>query len=109
MRALALGLGLAFAGCTGVYDAVDKLTGGPEQRAARAAADEVKCRELGFKPGTDGYGNCRLKLDEIRAIKNAADQNAAAVRQAGDNKEGMSLLCKDAIGRGDRGGTFVHC
>lgn len=39
---------------------------------ARQAADDAKCRELGFKPGTEGYGNCRLKLEEIRTIRNAA-------------------------------------
>lgn len=43
----------------------------PEQvaaeRAARAAADDQECRELGFRPGTEAYGDCRLRLREIRA------------------------------------------
>jgi hypothetical protein len=36
---------------------------------SREAADGAKCRDLGFKPQTEPYGNCRLKLEEIRAIK----------------------------------------
>lgn len=39
---------------------------------ARQAADDAKCRELGFKPETDAYGNCRLQLEQIRATKQAA-------------------------------------
>ncbi len=33
------------------------------------AADHQECINLGFVPGTEGYGNCRLKLREIRAIE----------------------------------------
>jgi hypothetical protein len=36
-------------------------------------ADDTKCRDLGFKPQTEGYGNCRLKLEEIRAIKESGE------------------------------------
>lgn len=36
---------------------------------ARMAADTAKCVELGFKPGTEAYGNCRLQLEQIRASK----------------------------------------
>lgn len=36
-------------------------------------ADDAKCRDLGFKPQTEGYGNCRLKLEEIRAIKRSGE------------------------------------
>jgi hypothetical protein len=38
---------------------------------ARRAADEAKCRDLGFKPGTEAFSNCRLQLEQIRAIKQA--------------------------------------
>lgn len=38
-----------------------------QRKAAREAAHDAKCREYGFKPGTEGYGNCRLKLEHIRA------------------------------------------
>jgi hypothetical protein len=34
-----------------------------------AAADNQECIELGFEPGTEAYGNCRLKLREIRAME----------------------------------------
>lgn len=37
-----------------------------------AQADDRECRELGFEPGTEGYGNCRLKLREIRALERQA-------------------------------------
>ncbi len=35
--------------------------------AAQAQADARECQSLGFKPGTNGFGNCMLKLKEIRA------------------------------------------
>jgi hypothetical protein len=34
--------------------------------------DDKKCRQLGFKPGTESYGNCRLQLEQIRATRAAA-------------------------------------
>lgn len=43
----------------------------PEERAIRLAeqeaADQAQCQRLGFKPGTEAFGNCMLKLVEIRA------------------------------------------
>jgi len=36
------------------------------------AQDDANCRELGFEPGTEAYGNCRLKLKEIRAQERAS-------------------------------------
>ena len=36
------------------------------------AADHQECIDLGFVPGTEGYGNCRLKLREIRAMERQA-------------------------------------
>jgi hypothetical protein len=36
-------------------------------------ADHAKCRDLGFRPQTEAYGNCRLKLEEIRAIKESGE------------------------------------
>jgi len=35
--------------------------------AARAAADDTKCRSFGFVPQTEGYANCRLELERLRA------------------------------------------
>ena len=43
----------------------------PEQRAALEAAqqqaDANECQKLGFKTGTDAFGDCMLRLREIRA------------------------------------------
>lgn len=41
---------------------------------ARTAADDRKCREFGFNPGTEAYGACRLKLEQIRATERANNQ-----------------------------------
>lgn len=41
------------------------------ENAKIAAEDDENCRELGFEPGTEAYGNCRLKLKEIRAQERA--------------------------------------
>lgn len=37
------------------------------EQARLDAVDNQNCIDLGFKPGTEPYGNCRLKLKEIRA------------------------------------------
>ena len=39
---------------------------------ARRTVDDAKCREYGFKPGTEAYGNCRLQLEQIRATRDNA-------------------------------------
>lgn len=51
-------LGLALSGCVTKQE-ID-------------AADDQECVELGFVPGTEAYGNCRLKLMEIRAMERQA-------------------------------------
>ncbi len=91
-------LGLALAGCAA------------ERIEARKAADDAKCREFGFEPRTEAYGFCRLQLEQIRAIEWASVQtrrSAAQPTQSG--KQGLSFMCKDAISRGDSGGTFIFC
>jgi hypothetical protein len=35
--------------------------------ASHAENDEAKCRSMGFKPGTQSYGHCRLQLENNRA------------------------------------------
>jgi hypothetical protein len=40
---------------------------------SKDVADDAKCRDLGFKLQTEAYGNCRLKLEEIRAIKESGE------------------------------------
>jgi hypothetical protein len=37
------------------------------EQARLDAIDNQNCVDLGFKSGTEPYGNCRLKLKEIRA------------------------------------------
>lgn len=65
MKGLLLGLAivapLGFAACAD-----------PAAEQARLdAADHRNCVELGFKPDTEAYGNCRLKMKEIRAREEA--------------------------------------
>lgn len=43
-------------------------------RMQREAEDHNECMKLGFHPNTDAYGNCRLKLMEIRAVNRAANR-----------------------------------
>lgn len=44
------------------------------EKARLDAADHQNCLDLGFKPGTEAYGNCRLKMKEMRA-KNEGSQS----------------------------------
>jgi hypothetical protein len=41
------------------------------EQARLEAEDHKNCVELGFEPNTEAYGNCRLKMKEIRAKENA--------------------------------------
>jgi hypothetical protein len=110
-------------GCAGGYDgavnstndALDRALGRPtkaERHAANQAADDARCRELGFQPKTEGYGNCRLQLEQIRATQDAANaQRMAATASSMGTAQPprLSLLCKDSLARGDQGGAFIHC
>lgn len=62
VAALAASLLLAapLSGCAGDREA---------EIAAQNAADHQSCLDLGFEEGTEAYGNCRLKLREIRAAE----------------------------------------
>lgn len=62
---LGLGLALGLAGCT---SAADKAA----EQARLEEIDHRACLDLGFQPNTPEYGNCRLKLKEIRAREEAA-------------------------------------
>jgi hypothetical protein len=83
--------------------AVREWTDPGAAREAREAADDSKCRRYGFKPRTEGYGNCRLQIDQIRATKNAS----VSRRDEGSAK--LSMLCTEALSRGDNGAAQVHC
>jgi hypothetical protein len=110
-------LGLALAGCNAttndgtpiVRDGT--LTGFIREAASpgatykmRAAADDAKCIQLGFRPGTDTYGNCRLQLEQVRATR----ESAPVPRQPGAQQD-LSFMCKDAVARGDGGGIRTFC
>lgn len=43
-----------------------------EIEARQAALDEAECVKLGFTPGTEGFGNCRLQLRILRAQESGA-------------------------------------
>lgn len=48
-------------------------TSAEEQEAQQRLADRQHCKELGFKEGTEEFGNCILKLREIRARQEIND------------------------------------
>lgn len=62
-------LGLALIGCAS--DAQWFPPGGGLYGRSAEAIDDEKCHELGFKPETEAYGNCRLQLEQIRATERA--------------------------------------
>lgn len=85
MRAIAiLCLTLPLAGCA-VYEnsifappiPVQVVRAQAEAERHAAAQDDPKCQELGFKPGSEAYGNCRLQLQQIRATRAAANATSA--------------------------------
>jgi uncharacterized protein YceK len=105
-------LSVALAGCSSYIERLKAQEKAAED--ATKAADDVKCREFGFKPGTDGYGNCRLQLEQMRVAKSggvASDPTTPAPTSLPplQGQQGLSLLCKDALARGDRAAGFVHC
>jgi hypothetical protein len=59
----------------GLLCAIGNLFGPSQSPEALAAADDAQCRGYGFKPQTEGYANCRLKLTELRANAQAAAQS----------------------------------
>ncbi len=107
-------LGLALAGCADDGEWFPR--GGGLYGRSVEARDDAKCREFGFEPRTEAYGNCRLQLEQIRAIERASVQprrSAAQPTQGG--KQGalfmtdLPFMCKDAISRGDSGAVFIFC
>ena len=109
------GLALALAGCAANWETDGTFTGFVKEVAnpgstyearqaaekAQQAANDAKCRELGFKPETDAYGNCRLQLEQIRATKQAA----AAQRAAAQNRQHQPR-CRQGE---QHDGNFVFC
>ncbi len=63
-RGLALAGPLFLAGCE---TAADRAA----EQDRQNAADTKNCTDLGFKQGTDAFGNCMLKMRELRASKDS--------------------------------------
>lgn len=62
MRYVLLTTVLALAGCISA-----------EEQAARIdAADHAYCERLGFKPGSEAFGGCRLQVMQLRAQQSTA-------------------------------------
>ena len=49
------------------------------EQARLDTIDHQNCTDLGFKTGTEPYGNCRLKLKEIRATQAAENEKSSGV------------------------------
>lgn len=66
----------------------------------REATDDAKCRQLGFKPGTEAYGNCRLQREQIRAIERATTrrESRAASDMDGAEQGGKVYNSSECIG-----------
>jgi len=47
-------------------------------REAQMQRDGAECQQLGFRPGTNAFGDCILKLREIRA----KESNTRAIQQS---------------------------
>jgi hypothetical protein len=43
-----------------------------EREARLAAADSARCESLGFKPGTEAFGGCRLQIMQLREQRDMA-------------------------------------
>jgi len=91
-------LGLAFAGCAS--DAQWLPPGGGLYGRSAEVIDDEKCRKLGFEPKTEAYGNCRLQLEQTRAIERAAAQrrSRAAPLTEGAEQGGKVYDSSECIG-----------
>ncbi len=102
-------LGLALAGCAADDGACVTAPDGTvrafmcdpgARQAYRERADDAKCREFGFEPGTEAYGNCRLQLEQIRATERAATRTRprAAPVMGGAEQGGKVYDSSECIG-----------
>lgn len=64
-------LGLLGASLTACASAEDQA----REQALQDRSDHQHCLDLGFEPNTEPYGNCRLKLKEIRADQKQPENN----------------------------------
>ena len=66
----------------------------------RAVRAEASCRAIGLDPSSEKWVDCMIRMM-------AAEKQGAAA--SGGGKQGLSFMCKNAISRGDSGGTFIFC
>jgi hypothetical protein len=57
-------LALALAGCA---NEAEQRAQAQAQAAAINANDDAKCRSYGVEPGSPGYVQCRMNMDNLRA------------------------------------------
>ena len=95
-------IGLAVTGCA--------LTQQAEQRreVAQRAADDSRCRSYGFKTDAD-LARCRMQLDLARLRRRSASGGGTVGVTPDTNSLSLSLLCRDAISRGDSVSMLVMC
>ncbi len=92
-------LALAVAGCALLpsREALD---------ARRAANAEASCRAIGLDPSSEKWVDCMI---EMMAAETSRTAGVSGSRTTQGGKQGLSFMCKDAISRGDSGGTFIFC
>ncbi len=93
---VAVCLGLALAGC-GVI---------PDRETRAAARAEEACRAIGLDPSSEKWTDCMI---EMMAAETSRTAGVSGSRTTQGGKQGLSFMCKDAISRGDSGGTFIFC
>ncbi len=104
---VAVCLGLALAGCAIAGDA-------ERDRERLVAKAEVWCRSIGLDQSSEKWTDCMISMVAAErrsedARRAAAPTRVRAAQPTQGGKQGMSFMCKDAISRGDRGGTFIFC
>jgi hypothetical protein len=95
--ATAILLTSALAGC---------LTPG-EMQARHEMAQDQTCQNYGFKPGTDGYGNCRLELNRQAAAERRAFEANAWWNQPLPQQQRTSCMYNGQTIYGNTSGTMT--
>ncbi len=68
-------------------------TGCAEMVAAQRRADEKRCLEEGFRPGTDGFRLCRLTIEAARDKHAVEQRDEDARRKEQEEFEKFSRGC----------------
>jgi len=69
--------GIANNNCAPGTAGYDQVQQAQAQAAAAAANDDAKCQSYGLQPGSPGYAQCRMNLDNQRAQVAASDRAIA--------------------------------